>query len=118
MESRVKRTLVKSAPELWVLADDPARMKAWMADLVGSQQPVSVEVTDREPERALAWRANGIGGEPASIAIALAEGGFGTAVEITAVHPQPDPGPAPPSATLERLLDELGAAERRPFSRA
>ena len=27
----MKRTLVKSAPELWELADDLARMEAWMA---------------------------------------------------------------------------------------
>jgi len=30
------RTLMKSAPELWELADDLARMEAWMAGLVGA----------------------------------------------------------------------------------
>ena len=55
MESKAKRTLVKSAPELWELADDPARMQSWMSDLVGGG-PVLVEVTDRDPERILAWR--------------------------------------------------------------
>ena len=35
MESQAKRTLVKSAPELWELADDLMRMEAWMAGLVG-----------------------------------------------------------------------------------
>ena len=116
MEAKAKRTLVKSPPELWELADDLARMEAWMAGLVGSLQPVSVEVTDRDPERILAWRANGMSGARARIAIELAEGGgFGTAVEITAQHSQPDPAGA--IAALERLLDELGAPERRPFSR-
>ena len=56
MESKAKRTLVKSAPELWELADDPARMQSWMSDLVGGG-PVLVEVTDRDPERVLAWRS-------------------------------------------------------------
>jgi hypothetical protein len=113
MESKTKRTLVKSAPELWELADDLARMEAWMGGLVGSGGPVAVEVTSREPERMLVWRAS----EPdpsALIAIELAESGFGTTVEITAQHSRPSPEDA--SAALEVLLDELGSPARRPFA--
>jgi len=113
MESKAKRTLVKSAPELWELADDLARMEAWMAGLVGSAAPVGVEITHRDPERVLAWRANG--GSQARIAIELAERGFGTAVKITAQHSLPDAAGA--DAALESLLDELGSPGRRPFSR-
>jgi hypothetical protein len=112
MESKAKRTLVKSAPELWELADDPVRMEAWMRDLVGSPSPIAVEVTDREPERIIAWRC----AQPESfarIAIELADSGWGTAVQITAQHSRPDPGEA--IAALEELLDELGSPERRPF---
>jgi hypothetical protein len=114
MESKAKRTLVKSAPELWELADDPARMEAWMAGLVGAPSPVAVEVTARDPERILAWRSTA---PPAHgrIAIELAESGFGTAVRITAEHSHPDPARA--LAALEDLLDELGSPERRPFVR-
>ncbi len=115
MEAKAKRTLVKSAPELWELADDLTRMEAWMAGLVGTGRPIPVEVTDREPERILAWRS----AEPgafARIAIELAAGGFGTAVAITAQHSCPDPGEA--IAALEELLDELGSPERRPFAPA
>jgi hypothetical protein len=115
MESKAKRTLVKSAPELWELADDLLRMEAWMAGLVGRDQPVRIEVTDREPERVLAWRS----AERAArgrIAIELAESGWGTAVLITAQHSRPDPGEA--IAALEGLLDELGSPERRPFVQA
>ena len=54
METKTKRTLVKSAPELWELADDLARMEAWMAGLVGASEPIPVEITDRQPERILA----------------------------------------------------------------
>jgi hypothetical protein len=115
VESKAKRTLVKSAPELWELADDLARMEAWMAGLVGAAAPVDVEVTDRYPERVLAWRANRASGSYARIAIELAARGFGTAVKITAQHSLPDPAGA--DAALERLLDELGSPERRPFSR-
>ena len=115
METNVKRTLVKSAPELWELADDLERMEAWMAGLVGTPPPVPVEVTRRFPERILAWRATGREAGDARIALELAEKGFGTAVSITARHSRPDPSRA--DAALEQLLDELGSPERRPFSR-
>ena len=113
MESIAKRTLVKSAPELWELADDPARMQAWMSGLIGAGTPVTVEVTERDPERTLAWRSSPPG-SPARISIELAESGFGTAVRITAEHGRPDPAEA--IAALEGLLDELGSPERRPFA--
>ena len=112
MESKTKRTLVKSAPELWELADDLARMEAWMGGLIGSAGPVAVEVTSREPEKMLVWRASAP--DPSAlIAIELAASGFGTTVEITAQHSHPSPDAA--SAALEGLLDELGSPERRPF---
>ena len=113
MESKTKRTLVKSAPELWELADDQARMQAWMAGLTGAGAPARVEVTRREPGRLLAWREAAAGSD-AQIAIELAESGFGTAVHITAEHTRPDPAEA--IAALEALLDELGSPGRRPFA--
>src|SRR5690242_21904614 len=91
MESKAKRTLVKSPPELWELADDVARMEAWMAGLVGTAEPVAVQVVDREPERVLAWSTPGNGCGSARIALELAEKGFGTSVSITAEHSRPDP---------------------------
>jgi hypothetical protein len=115
MEAKAKRTLVKSAPELWELADDLARMESWMGGLIGNQQPVPVEVTDREPERVLAWRSAKAGAH-GRIALELAESGFGTAVKITAQHSRPDSAEA--IAALEGLLDELGSPERRPFVNA
>jgi hypothetical protein len=115
MESKAKRTLVKSAPELWELADDLMRMESWMAGLIGCGQPVAVEVTDRDPERILAWRSAERGAH-ARIAIELAASGFGTAVMITAQHAHHDPAEA--IAALEDLLDELGSPERRPFASA
>jgi hypothetical protein len=115
MEAKAKRTLVKSAPELWELADDLARMEAWMGGLLGASAPIAVEVTDREPERVLAWRS-AAPESGARIAIELAASGFGTAVEITAQHARPDPGDA--IAALEELLDELGSPGRRPFASA
>jgi hypothetical protein len=116
METKAKRTLVKSAPELWELADDLARMEAWMAGVVGRSRSVSVEVTNRDPERVLAWRTAEPDPAHARIALELAESGFGTSVSITAQHSRPDPGDV--DAALEQLLDELGSPERRPFTRS
>lgn len=113
METKAKRTLVKSAPELWEFADDLERMESWMGGFVG-RGSVEVEVTERVPGRVLVWRAADAGSE-ARIAMALADRGFGTAVEITANHE----GEAPRAVSaLERLLDELGSPERRPFAAA
>ena len=109
------RTLVKSAPELWELADDVARMEAWMAGLVGTPEPVSVLVTARQPGRILAWRTAENGDAVAAIELELAEKGFGTSVSITAEHSCPEPNGA--DGLLEQLLDELGSPERRPFAR-
>ena len=112
MKTEAKRTLVKSPPELWELADDVPRMEVWMAELVGTSERIPVDVIDREPERILAWRA---AQGDARIALELAEKGFGTSVSITAEHARPDADEA--EAALEQLLDELGSPERRPFAR-
>jgi hypothetical protein len=111
MESKAKRTLVKSAPELWELADDLPRIETWTAGLIGARRPVPIEITAREPQRILAWRTNEQGGADARIALELAEKGFGTAVSITAQHSRPDRAAA--DAALEQLLDELGSPGRR-----
>jgi hypothetical protein len=116
MESKTQRTLVKSAPELWELADDLARMEAWMAGVVGGSRSVPVEVTDRERERLLSWRTSGAEAGQGRIAMQLTASGFGTSVSIVAQHSRPDAGDV--HAALEQLLDELGSPERRPFSRA
>jgi hypothetical protein len=112
MEIKAKRTLVKSAPELWELADDLARLEAWMGGFVGSEGPVAVEITERVHEQSLGWRSSPAQGG-AQIKVALAESGFGTSVEISARH-----GGGSPAAgvALEELLDELGSPDRRPFS--
>lgn len=112
METKAKRTLVKSAPELWELADDLARMERWMGGIVGSHAPVEIEVTERVPERRLVWRSVAPA-DSATMGVSLAESGFGTAVEISACH---DGGGDGAGDALETLLDDLGSPDRRPFS--
>jgi hypothetical protein len=114
METKVNRTLVKSAPELWELVDEEERMELWMARLTGATGAIEIRVTKREPERALAWQTAD-GTRFARIAFELTEKGFGTAVAVTAHRA----GEAPDVAdVLENLLDELGSPERQPFVRS
>jgi hypothetical protein len=115
----VSRTLVKSPPELW-------------ADLEGDclrQVVGEVTVQPTEPERALAWEANGATGTAV-----LEPAGWGTKVTLTAeveeqvaevglwarlrgaslvsVPKHPDM-----EQKLTELLDSLGSAHRKPFVR-
>ena len=86
-----------------------------MAGLVCTVDPVSVQVTGREPERVLAWSTPGNGSGGGRIALQARREGSRHFVSITAEHSRPDPGGA--DAALEQLLDELGSPERRPFER-
>jgi hypothetical protein len=114
METKLTRTLVKSAPELWELADDEDRMDLWMARLIGATRAIEIRVTKRIPERALAWQTAG-GDVFGRIALELTEKGFGTSVAITAHRAG---GTHDAAGALENLLDELGSPERQPFLRS
>jgi hypothetical protein len=120
----VSRTLVKSPPELWAELG-PDRLARALGD---------VQVTEKEPERELAWTSDGVSGtarlEPSS---------WGTKVTLTAevdeveeeiaehgiwariLGREPEPPPPRPHVDfgrkLEELLDELGSAHRKPFAR-
>ena len=114
METKVTRTLVKSAPELWELADDAPRLERWMGALLDAAHSLQIEITGREPERIMVWQT--AGGAPfARIALELTGKGLGTSVAITAHHRSAEPGA---TNALEALLDELGSPERQHFAHA
>jgi hypothetical protein len=110
--------LVKSPPELWAELGSDCLEKA-----LGS---VSVEET--EPERAIAFEGSGLRGTAT-----LEPAGWGTKVTLTAETEEQvaragfwgrlrgAPAPAAPDAGLEErlseVLDSLGSAHKRPFSR-
>jgi hypothetical protein len=113
----VSRKLVKSPPELW-------------ADLEGGRLSEAVgEVTTRatEPERRLAWEAEGVHGtavlEPsgwstrvtitAEIEQAVAQDGIWSRLRARRPEPSPHDGL---EDRLHELLDHLGMAHRRPFA--
>jgi hypothetical protein len=113
----VSRTLVKSPPELWAELGPDCLEKALGA--------VSVEET--EPEREMTFAGEGVHGTAV-----LEPAGWGTKVTLTAETEDQvakagfwgrlrPPEAAPQHAELEEklseLLDSLGSAHKRPFSR-
>ena len=114
----VSRTLVKSPPELWAELEGER-----LRDALGEAR---VRTTD--PERELAWEADGAAGtarlEPSS---------WGTKVTLTAWveeqvadagfwgrirrRKQTTTGPDDLEQRLNGLLDDLGAAHKKPFVR-
>jgi len=121
----VSRTLVKSPPELWAELEGDR-----LGTAVGA---VNVKAT--EPERELAWEADGAAG-----LARLEPSNWGTKVTLTAwvqeheaqvaekgfwgrlFKRQPDEPPPPTShddleERLSGLLDDLGSAHRKPFTK-
>jgi hypothetical protein len=115
----VSRTLVKSPPELWAELGPDSLGKALGA--------VSVEETD--PEREMTFTGDGVRGTAV-----LEPAGWGTKVTLTAETEEQVAKAgfwgrlrgAPESPTthaeleerLSEVLDSLGSAHKRPFSRA
>jgi hypothetical protein len=112
MAVQADRTLVKSPPELWELADDGELQSRWCGKLLGARDTVAVTVTLRQTGERIAWRSTGPG-PSAAIELSFTEKGFGTKVAISAAGER-----EPAGDMLEALLDELGSPQRRPFARA
>lgn len=90
------RTLVKSAPELWAVCSD-VDMLAQHLGAFGE-----IRITRLIPESTVAWE-----GERASGTVQIQPAGWGTRVTVTTDS----------SDALHALLDSLGQAHHRPFSR-
>lgn len=94
----VKRTLVKSGPELWAEVNDPAALARHLGPFG------SVRITHAEPERLVEWE-----GDRATGAVRLEPSGFGTRVVLTAAPHRAaevpaDPPPEPPAPVVRRGL--------------
>ncbi len=111
--TEVERTLVKSPPELWKLVDDEELMARWASELAPNAEEMAIQISARQAGRRLEWC-----GTAPDVAIAveleIAEKGWGTWVSI---RTDGTGERADADSVLERLLDELGSANRRPFSR-
>ena len=128
-----KRTLVKSPPEIWAEVSDAGSLARHLGEFG------EIRITRTQPESVVEWE-----GDLASGCVRLEPSGWGTKVTLSA-EPAPDPEPEPASrapwwsrfrrsgpepaplepaldgeraqAALTGVLDTLGAAHHRPFSR-
>lgn len=122
---QAKRTLVKSAPELWAELTDPGALAGHLAAF----GPVRITRTTRET--LVEWEGDGAAGS-----VRLEPSAWGTRVVLTCeASPAADPArslfsrwlrrPDPErlddeeaQSVLTACLDSLGSARHRPFSRA
>ena len=120
-----KRTLVKSVPELWAEVSDPDCLARHLAPFG------SVRITRTQPDQLVEWEA-----ELSTGSVALQSSGFGTRVTLAAqTQAAPEPslwerilrrratapeviGDDTVMVVLTDMLDALGRAHHRPFSRA
>ncbi len=98
VSSEVKRTLVKSPPELWAELSDPNALARHLGELG------EVRIVRTEPDQAVEWEA-----PLASGTVRIEPSGWGTKVTLTATRAIPPAGPEAEAA------DEPGAvAENEP----
>jgi hypothetical protein len=134
-----QRTLVKSVPELWAELSEPALLGRMLNEPFGE-----IRITRLTPESSIGWESELAAGsvelEPSGFGTRVR-----LTAQITTEPEPPEPGPgllarllarlrgsapAPPepdpSPTIERaaaesaltgMLDQIGAARHRPFSR-
>jgi len=98
----VKRTLVKSPPELWSELSEAERLARHL-DAFGE-----IKITRLEPESTVAWE-----GEGASGTVSIEPSGWGTKVTMTARVEGEDPAPE-----LERVPEPQPAPEPQPEAEA
>ncbi len=96
----MKRTLVKSPPELWSELSEVERLARHLGAFG------EIKITRLEPERTVAWE-----GEGASGTVSIEPSGWGTKVVLTATiegeEPAPEPVPEPePEPVTEGVPEE------------
>jgi hypothetical protein len=139
-DPRARRTLVKSPPELWAELSEPAALARHLGEFG------EIRITRLEPERTVAWEGDRVRGtvrlEPGGWGTTVT---LTAQLEHDEPEPPPPPrptlfrrllrrppepelGPDPPpppgtvdhrraAVILGEVLDDLGSAHHRPFSR-
>jgi hypothetical protein len=80
VSSEVRRTLVKSPPELWAELSDPAALAKHLGELG------EIRVVRTEPERIVEWESSEANGR-----VEIEPSGWGTKVTLTATRLVPEP---------------------------
>ncbi len=88
VSSEVRRTLVKSPPELWAELSDPAALGRHLGELG------EIRIVNIEPERTVDWEAAAADGAELSGRVEIEPSGWGTRVTLSAsraaVEPEPE----------------------------
>lgn len=98
----VKRTLVKSPPELWSELSEVERLARHLGAFG------EIKITRLEPERTVAWE-----GEGASGTVSIEPSGWGTKVVLTATIEGEEPAPEPEPEPITEPAPEPPAAAAR-----
>jgi hypothetical protein len=98
----VKRTLVKSPPELWSELSEVERLARHLGAFG------EIKITRLEPERTVAWE-----GEGASGTVSIEPSGWGTKVVLTATIEGEEPAPEPEPELVPEPEPEPPAAPAR-----
>jgi hypothetical protein len=106
VSAEVRRTLVKSPPELWAELSDPAALGRHLGELG------EIRITDTDPERTVDWEATGADGGPeVSGRVEIEPSGWGTRVTLSAsralVAPEPAEGETEAVSAKPESVSEL-----------
>lgn len=116
VSTEVRRTLVKSPPELWSELSDPA----CLAKHLGELGEITIVRTD--PEQVVAWEATAADGTRTSGTAQIEPSGWGTKVtlSVTCAAPAPAepaaPAPAKPEPRTEPQAESVVEPEAEPQS--
>src|ERR1700681_2964006 len=80
----VRRTLVKSPPELWAELSDPARLAGHLRDLG------DIRIVGTDPEQMVEWEAQDARGR-----VMIKPSAWGTRVTLSVLREMPEPEPQP-----------------------
>jgi hypothetical protein len=101
VSSEVRRTLVKSPPELWAELSDPLALARHLDELG------QIRITGTIPERIVDWEAASAHGAETTGRIEIEPSGWGTRVTLSASRQIPSSGPDPAAeATSEPAVGE------------
>jgi hypothetical protein len=124
VSTEVRRTLVKSPPELWSELSDPSSLAKHLGELG------EIRIVRTDPEKVVDWEATAADGAQASGTVQIEPSGWGTKVTLSAsltvaapVASEPEPGgevtvePAPepePEMTVEPEPEQQPAIKHDP----
>ncbi|HYM45631.1 MAG TPA: hypothetical protein VES65_05655 [Solirubrobacteraceae bacterium] len=95
VSSEVRRTLVKSPPELWAELSDPVSLARHLGEFG------EIRIVRTEPDRAVAWEAAADDGAQTSGRVEIEPSGWGTKVTLTATRTVVPVVPVAPEAEAE-----------------